>query len=148
MFVFLLGGYLADFIIKLHQELNIPLEKVTILGHSLGAHVAGIAGKDVFQALNSKLGKIVGADPAGPLFTSTDERRKLNKNDAECVTVLHTDAGYLGYRYSLGALDFFPNEGTRIQPGCRISLNVNNDNATGDSYGIIADIQNLGNRCF
>ena len=38
------------------------------LGHSLGAHIAGITGKRVRSAGNGRLQAVWGLDPAGPLF--------------------------------------------------------------------------------
>lgn len=48
----------------LHNAYNYSLSDVTLVGHSLGAHISGYAGKYT----NGTLGIIVGLDPAAPLF--------------------------------------------------------------------------------
>lgn len=117
------GKVVGEQIIKLHQEYKVPLQTVHLIGHSLGAHVAGFAGKEVYNATGQKVGRITGLDPAGPLFEgifiSRDSR--LNENDAEMVDVVHTDGGVFGYRGPLGTIDFYPNGGVALQPGCELS---------------------------
>ncbi|XP_022235545.1 pancreatic lipase-related protein 3-like [Limulus polyphemus] len=66
---------------------NISLDSVHLIGHSLGAHVAGYAG----ERLN-KVRRITGLDPAGPYFTGTAENVRLDRSDAEFVDVIHTDS--------------------------------------------------------
>lgn len=57
-------------------------------------------------------------DPAGPLFTKWPKSLKLDKEDADFVDVIHTDAGIFGYPRSVGHVDFWPNRGISPQPGC------------------------------
>jgi len=78
-----------------------------LIGHSLGAHVAGYAGERIH-----KLGQItgvlisnviythqdltcafciVGLDPAGPAFHHMPTFVRLDRSDAEFVDVYHTD---------------------------------------------------------
>lgn len=64
-----------------------------------------------------KLPKIVALDPALPLFGSSKAHERLDAADAEYVEVIHTNAGYLGFRRPLGHVSFYPNGGT-AQPGC------------------------------
>ncbi|XP_046424449.1 pancreatic lipase-related protein 3-like isoform X1 [Neodiprion fabricii] len=88
---------------------------IHLVGHSLGAHVCGYAGRYV----NFTLPRIVGLEPAGPLFYTVLER--LKPSDAEFVEVIHTDAGVLGMDLEVGHVDFYPNGGTSSQPGCLIA---------------------------
>lgn len=59
-----IGNYLGEVLTILHDTYNYSLSDVTLVGHSLGAHISGYAGKYT----NGTLGIIVGLDPAAPLF--------------------------------------------------------------------------------
>lgn len=92
------------------------------MGHSLGAHVAGHGGKAVQVLTNGlKVAKVYGLDPAGPGFKD-DEETRLNENDAKVVVVIHTNGGGAGIGEAIGSINFYPNGGLNIQPGCRTSL--------------------------
>jgi len=60
---------------------------------------------------------VLGLDPAGPLFDDKNPALRLDPTDANCVDVIHTNAGIFGTALSSGHIDFFPNGGTK-QPGC------------------------------
>lgn len=89
-----------------------------LVGHSLGAHIVGIAGKHV---KSGKLPKIIGLDPASPLFSLKKPDERLSDTDADTVEIVHTNAGFLGFSSPLGHISFYPNGG-RSQPGCGIDL--------------------------
>lgn len=110
-----IGGFIADFLIAS----KLALEKVHIIGHSLGSHVAGFIGKHVFKKVGKKIGRITATDPAGPTFehNSVGEDLRLSEGDAEFVDVVHTDAGHFGFIAPIGHVDYYPNGG-RFQPGC------------------------------
>ncbi|XP_066253402.1 phospholipase A1-like [Euwallacea similis] len=110
------GNLVGEFI----ASSKISPKNVHLIGHSLGSHVAGFAGKKVFQDTGMKVGRISGLDPAGPAFRhpSVTSKDRLDKDDAEIVDVLHTDAGAYGYEDPIGTLDIYINGGRRIQPGC------------------------------
>ena len=104
---------------------------VYIAGHSLGGQVAGYAGKYFQKLTNSKIGRISGLDPAGPMFelptwVLPEERHQVHlwNDDAEFVDIIHTTAGALlddtslGMASIVGHADFFPNGGKKNQPGC------------------------------
>ncbi|KAK3600476.1 hypothetical protein CHS0354_023577 [Potamilus streckersoni] len=86
--------------------------RMHLIGHSLGAQVAGYAGERTLGT-----GRITGLDPAGPLFTQTDPKVRLDPSDASFVDVIHTNANVSGIGHSVGHVDFYPNGGER-QPGC------------------------------
>ena len=88
-----------------------------IVGHSLGSHIAGFAGKSFQDNTGLKLFRIFGLDPAGPSFEGRPSSERLSQGDAGTVVVLHTD-GVFGYKQSLGTLDFYANFGDLVQPGC------------------------------
>lgn len=91
-----------------------------LIGHSLGAHVAGFAGKH----LDGKLPHITGLDPAGPHFTGQQKEFRLWYTDATFVEAIHTDTQSilpLGSAEACSHLDFYPNGGGK-QPGCNSLL--------------------------
>ncbi|KAK0176742.1 hypothetical protein PV328_000849 [Microctonus aethiopoides] len=109
----LVGRQLA----KLVRNLNVSLDKVHMIGFSLGAHVAGFAGAEL-----KNVSRITGLDPAGPLFESQDPQVRLDKTDANFVDVIHSNGeqlilGGLGSWQPMGDVDFYPNGG-RMQTGC------------------------------
>jgi pancreatic triacylglycerol lipase len=60
----------------------------------------------------------IGFDPALPLFNYNNVTERLASTDALFVDVIHTCAGLLGYDLPIGQVDFYPNGGDHIQPGC------------------------------
>ncbi|XP_073819937.1 phospholipase A1-like [Musca autumnalis] len=108
------GKQLADMIDFLRKFYQMPLENLVIVGHSLGAHVAGYAGKNVESG---KLSKIIALDAALPLYSYDKPQKRLAVTDADYVQVIHTSAGKLGFVRPIGHGDFYPNGGQQ-QPGC------------------------------
>ncbi|XP_039285203.1 inactive pancreatic lipase-related protein 1-like isoform X2 [Nilaparvata lugens] len=80
------GAVLARFIEHLNSEYNLPLDKIHLIGHSLGAHVASYAAKRM-----KGIGRLTGLDPAQPGFEDTPIEVRLDKTDALFVDVYHTD---------------------------------------------------------
>nr|XP_046267663.1 lipase member H-like isoform X2 [Scatophagus argus] len=103
---------LTAFIEKMREH-GASLSSIHMIGVSLGAHISGFVG----ASLNGLVGRITGLDPAGPQFTGTPPKDRLDPTDAQFVDVLHTDIDALGFRESLGHIDFYANGGTD-QPGC------------------------------
>lgn len=132
----IVGKEVALLIDWLQQVTDLPLEKLHLIGYSLGAHVAGFAGK---AALN-KIGRITGLDPAGPMFEGVDPDKRLSPDDADFVDVLHTFAfGTLGVSIGIeqpiGHIDVYPNGGS-FQPGCGLH-NVINAIANGNLGNVV-----------
>ncbi|KAL1375308.1 hypothetical protein pipiens_004702 [Culex pipiens pipiens] len=124
----LVGAICAHVIHMLYQELGMRnLDKVHLLGHSLGAHTCGYVGYYLQRDFGLKLGRITGMDPAEPMFSDTDPIVRLDTSDAKFVDIIHTDAtpwvqrwprpGGLGMYQSIGHVDFYPNGGSN-QAGC------------------------------
>lgn len=67
--VAVVGEDIADLLDFLYKQFNLSYDKVVVVGHSLGAHVAGFCGKTVKRG---KLAAIVGLDPAFPLYNYND----------------------------------------------------------------------------
>nr|XP_045362529.1 pancreatic lipase-related protein 3 isoform X1 [Camelus bactrianus] len=112
------GAEVAYFIDVLVKKFEYSPSKVHLIGHSLGAHLAGEAG-----SRTPGLGRITGLDPAGPYFHNSPREVRLDPSDANFVDVIHTNA--VRFLFELGAgtvnacghLDFYPNGGKHM-PGC------------------------------
>ncbi|XP_055921565.1 lipoprotein lipase-like [Eupeodes corollae] len=108
------GKIVAEFIDWLHDETNLSFDSLAIYGSSLGAHVAGFAGKNVKRG---KVQTIVGFDPAMPLFRYDQREKRLCSSDAVYVETIQTNGGFLGFFEPIGKAAFYPNGG-KSQPGC------------------------------
>lgn len=94
------------------------MNETHIIGHSLGAHIAGFTGAYLIRNKIGKIGRITGLDPALPAFKNVTIEKRLNLLNAEFVDVIHTCINDLGIRTPIGHVDFYPNNGTCNQPGC------------------------------
>ncbi|KAM4897173.1 inactive pancreatic lipase-related protein 1-like [Sylvia borin] len=112
------GAEIAYFIDVLMDDYGYSPADVHIIGHSLGAHAAGEAGRR-----RPGIGRITGLDPAQPYFQGTPTEVRLDKSDADFVDVIHTDSAptipNLGFGIgpAIGHIDFYPNGGEQM-PGC------------------------------
>ena len=156
---FLTEAYIEEKVSKSNENKNyhshFDFNKVTLVGFSLGAHTMGIAGKQIQHKMLekskysyhdqegnliwpknstkvSKIGRIIGVDPASFMFTETLHPNsnsylkyfRLLPSDANQVIGLHTDnfsplsgQGCGSYKLN-GHIDIFPHNGTTI-PRCR-----------------------------
>lgn len=105
---------MAELIDFLAENRGLQLSSLLVVGHSLGAHIVGVAGQNL---QSGKLPIIVGLDPAYPLFSRKNVSNRLSADDADYVQVIHTNGGHLSIPYPVGDADFYPNWG-RDQPGC------------------------------
>ncbi|CAK1543673.1 unnamed protein product [Leptosia nina] len=115
-YVRFIGQKLAEVLVALVNDGQDPAY-IHLIGHSLGAHISGFAGKTFEESTGRKIGRISGLDPAGPCFSHVDPELRLKATDAEFVDVIHTDAGVFGLRDPIGQVDYFPNNGA-MQPNC------------------------------
>ncbi|CAH4037714.1 vitellogenin-3-like [Pieris brassicae] len=112
-----IGCLLGDALMELSEH-GLDLDKVHLIGHSLGAHLMGHAGKRT-QQKGTQLKRITGLDPAGPLFTDPIKLvRGLERTDAFFVDVLHTNPQQLGTSNNIGDVDIWVNCDLEYQPGC------------------------------
>ncbi|XP_071953372.1 pancreatic triacylglycerol lipase-like [Antedon mediterranea] len=115
----IVGAEISFLLDKLKELYGYTADKVHVIGHSLGAHVASYVGE---EQTNPKLGRITGMDPAGPYFEGMDIIVRLDPSDATFVDIIHTDTdpiytfGY-GIYVPVGHMDFYPNGGFE-QVGC------------------------------
>jgi lipoprotein lipase len=137
------GSYVGRCMAQLSVEKNIKEDDIHMVGHSLGAHVMGSAGRTFKQKHPSgeAVGRITGLDPAGPRFIkgmllppiSVLNFNRLNKNDADFVDIIHSNGGFepcyvcfkrrLGNLYQIGHMDFYAGqdelkEAGQFQIGC------------------------------
>lgn len=112
------GRQVAKFLDELHQFGGMSFNKLTVIGHSLGTHVVGFAGKSVELG---KIHTIYGLDPTDVLFDSKKPHQRLNSTDAEYVETIHTNGQWLGFLHPIGQTSFYPNWG-KSQPGCEKDL--------------------------
>jgi len=134
------GHFLGLCLAELSNKNDIPGDNIHLLGHSLGAHLMGKAGKIFFENKRQLIGRITGLDPAGPRFywgplplplppIRVLESNRLTKDSAGFVDIIHTYGSmkpcfvcltsHLGYLGQMGHIDFYPNGGSS-QPGCYI----------------------------
>uniref|UniRef100_A0A182XJG6 Lipase domain-containing protein n=1 Tax=Anopheles quadriannulatus TaxID=34691 RepID=A0A182XJG6_ANOQN len=107
------GNHLGSILARFMKRLGIEPSQVHVIGHSLGAHIAGNVGR----YLGGKVRRVTALDPAGPLF-ALDSKDAVGPDTAQFVDVIHTDGMTLGENIVRGHADFFPNGGTPPQPGC------------------------------
>ncbi|CAH2211710.1 jg26577, partial [Pararge aegeria aegeria] len=119
-----MGRRLADFVEFLNST-GVPAGSLHVVGFSLGAEAAGFAGKDL-KARGLRLGRITGLDPAYPGYGFEGKEAHLSRGDAIFVDVLHTNPGLFGFPRPIGDVDFYPNPGQWIQPGCWFDQLVKN----------------------
>ncbi|XP_075704562.1 pancreatic lipase-related protein 2-like [Rhinoderma darwinii] len=115
----LVGAEIAFLIKRWQTELGYPPSRVHIIGHSLGAHAAGEAGRR-----QPGIRRITGLDPARPWFENTPEEVRLDSSDADFVDVIHTDTITfigVGMIKPIGHFDFYPNGGGHMT-GCPSKL--------------------------
>lgn len=148
-----IGTIIGDFIIDLVKNETSLLQNVHLVGHSLGAHIFGFAGKHIHKITGGKIGRITGnvtnqwfffkeniahffsklllifflaLDAAAPLFEvplRMPDNRRLVKTDATFVDAIHTNVGFFGFLSPFADADFYVNNGGPLQPGC-ININI------------------------
>jgi pimeloyl-ACP methyl ester carboxylesterase len=112
---------------------GISSENVTVVGHSMGAHVAAWASQKSADLTGQKFDTIHALDPAGVgyeksgSFTDLFRRTGLTNTSARNVVVLHTSKN-LGYERNVGTLDIYVNGGTE-QPGERATIDPTYDHS-------------------
>ncbi|MDJ0509046.1 MAG: Ig-like domain-containing protein, partial [Crocosphaera sp.] len=84
---------------KFLAEQGVNPDSLHLIGHSLGAHVSGVAGREFNKLTGKKPLEIVGLDPAGPGFSDNQtilgfslSDQKLNDTDAENVITVSSNA--------------------------------------------------------
>ncbi|KAM7350117.1 vitellogenin-1-like [Cochliomyia hominivorax] len=110
------GRQLALALEKLVEK--IPVENIHLIGHSLGAHIVGYAGRYFTKNTGTNLTRITGLDPANPCFNEGENLSGLQRNDAEFIDIIHSNPGGFGKPNAVGDVDFYPEGLAPIKPGC------------------------------
>lgn len=110
-----LGFLLAEFMRFLHLKGNLYFGDVYLIGHSLGAQIAGSAGKQIHPF---RINTIFALDPAGPKFRDINDNKRLDPSDADYVESIQTSSS-LGFEDPVGHATFYPNFG-KDQKKCYI----------------------------
>ncbi|KAH8287985.1 hypothetical protein KR044_011536 [Drosophila immigrans] len=111
-----IGLHLARGLVKLLD--TVDESKIHLIGHSLGAHIVGAAGRYVQQLTGKTLARITGLDPAKPCFNEGEMLSGLLRGDAKFVDVIHSNPGVLGKRDPIGDVDFYPGGLNSLPSGC------------------------------
>lgn len=122
----LVGAQIAHIIESLHNVHRIDYSSIHIIGYSLGAQIAGFAGRRL-RGKGSPIARITGLDPAGPFFKGKPIVARLDATDALFVDVIYTSV-LSGLRRSSGHASFFVNRGF-MQPGCGLDLECSHSRA-------------------
>ncbi|XP_061715625.1 phospholipase A1 member A-like [Cydia pomonella] len=106
------GQDLGSLLLFIHHITGTPLETMHLVGFSLGAHVAGNAGRYT----GGRVGRITGLDPVSPIWLINSNR--IASTDGIYVECIHTYGNNGGIAW--GDVDFYVNGGGS-QPGCVLS---------------------------
>jgi hypothetical protein len=111
------GTAIATLISNLVQGGLAAYSRTNVIGHSLGAHVAGHTGK---ATTGGRINAIFGTDAAGPLFNINNPTERFDIEDAVYTENIHTNIeglNALGFDQPITHAAFYPAWGGR-QPGC------------------------------
>lgn len=137
------GEYFAQFIDAMAEQLGADLNRMHIVGMSLGAHLSGFAGATVSSG---RVARITGLDPAGPGYLLSGPNMRLDPSDAQFVDVIHSAAGSFGHFLNLGHVDFYPNGGV-VQPNCTI-ISLQERESCGHGRALDYFAESVGNNDF
>jgi len=134
-------------------------DDVHIIGHSLGAHVAGTMARTLFNLTGRNVTHITALDPAGPKFVDDqDTPIALKITDALYIDAVHTDGGlarpfvlqaHMGNaRDDMAHANFYMNGG-QTQPDCPPTFGMCSHQRAFHYYGAAALFPTgfLGKRC-
>ncbi|XP_034097571.1 phospholipase A1 [Drosophila albomicans] len=101
------GAQLVQFTRELNRRFGASYDDMYLIGHSLGAQIAGAAGK---RLKPEQYNTIFALDPAGPKFRHRSAEFRIDPTDAKYVESMHT-SGNFGFLRPTGAATFYPNYG-------------------------------------
>lgn len=109
------GQGVANIIKCLRKKFGMSMSTLHVIGHGMGAHIAGRAAKIMGNKI--KINTIIGLDPACQLFHCDDPFTRLNSKDAQYVEVVHTNGAFFGFSRPIGTADFYV-DGGMAQKSC------------------------------
>ncbi|KAF4518754.1 hypothetical protein B566_EDAN006158 [Ephemera danica] len=112
------GEYVGQFLDYLSRHAGPLHGELHLIGHGLGAHVAGVAANSTTRA---RVSRITGLDPSLQRIGNFPINRRLDPGDAQFIDVIHTDGGIFGVTGRFGHADFYVNRGKAPQPGCNVN---------------------------
>ncbi|KAG5324356.1 LIPR2 protein, partial [Acromyrmex heyeri] len=132
----IVSQYVALLIDFLENNASLDPDRTTIIGYSLGGHIASLSARFATGKIREVVGKsndeafdslfsyllilnfsFTALDPAGPCFEYKEPGERVDKTDAILVQVIHTCIKYMGIKSAIGTSDFYVNGGEE-QPGC------------------------------
>ncbi|XP_016979897.1 phospholipase A1 [Drosophila rhopaloa] len=112
-----IGASLAKALLQLNR--TYVTNQLHLVGHSLGAQIAGSAGRNYRQMSGGlALRRITGLDPANPCFYDGNDLEGLRSGDARFVDIIHSNPGMLGSPKRAGDADFFVQGRIPFKAGC------------------------------
>lgn len=110
------GVVIGRYVDWLYQHGFTQFSRVNLVGHSLGSHVAGHAGKTVTLG---RINAIFGTDPAGDsLFDYNDPSTRLAADDAFYTEAIVTNTGIV-FEAAIAHANFYP-----VSPSNKLKLNL------------------------
>lgn len=95
------------------------MHRVHLIGHSLGAQIAGSAGRHYSRLTGGRqILRVTGLDPANPCFYNGKTLPGLSSRDAHYVDIIHSNPAYLGTAAQVGHADFYVEGLSAIKSGC------------------------------
>ncbi|EDW07102.1 vitellogenin-1 [Drosophila mojavensis] len=112
-----IGLYVAQALLQLDRDY--VTKHVHIVGHSLGAQIAGSTGRN-YKLLTGGaiLSRVTGLDPANPCFYDGNELPGVRRGDAVYVDTISSNPGVAGTADSAADGSFFVQGLAPIKPGC------------------------------
>lgn len=111
-----IGYLISEGLAKLLDVVDV--ENIHLIGHSLGAHIVGSAGRNLQLKTGKTVPRITGLDPAKPCFNEGEALSGLMRGDARFIDVIHSNPGVLGKRDPMGDVDFYPGGLAPLPTGC------------------------------
>jgi hypothetical protein len=107
------AAHVSSLIASLVVVKHVNMSDIHIIGHGVGAHIAGFIGK---KFPTRKLNRITGLDPSGAIFNTNPAALCLDVTHATTVDTIMTDGDVRGIK-CIGHLNIYPSGGKWRQPG-------------------------------